>query len=156
MLTEEHNSLMAQLEEAANSGNIHDIDQVLLPAFWAFERHEEFRIKSIPLLIKILAYLNHYNHEDIVRLLQQARDSRAVDALYNAALNIPEYQADYDDGAALARKCTWALADIGNEEAYHKLQLLAEHNNPEIAGYAHKRLRLWHEELSRKAYQFNP
>jgi hypothetical protein len=107
-------------------------------------------------LLKILTYLNHYRYEDIVRLLQEAKDSRAVDTLYKAALVIPEYQEEYDGGAALARKCTWALADIGNAEAYHKLLLLAKSNNPEIVGYAQRRIYLWERDLSRKSHCFKP
>ncbi|HET9505153.1 MAG TPA: hypothetical protein VFO93_16540 [Hymenobacter sp.] len=156
MLTEEQNLIVAQLEKAAKSGDAEDAYQALLATFVEFEKDGKFRVQTVPSLIKILTYLNHYSHEDIVRLLQQAKDSRAVDALYNAAVTIPEYQQDYDGGAALARKCTWALADIGNAESYHKLQLLAKNSNSEIAGYAQKRIDLWSEELPRKGHQFKP
>lgn len=156
MLTEKQRLSIAKVGEVVNSREESSINQALLPLFLEFEQSREFQKESVPLLISLLANFNHYAHEDIARLLQQARDPRAVDALYNAAVNIPGYQMDYDDGAALARKCIWALADIGSQEAYHKIQLLMQHNNPEIVSYAQKRMDRWYEELPRKAYQFNP
>jgi hypothetical protein len=156
MLAKEQDSILVQLEKAVNSREPKDTEAALLLIFPEFENDEEFRRQTIPALIHILTYPNHYRHEDIVRMLQQAKDSRAVDALYNATLTIPEYQDSYDGGAALVRKCTWALADIGNMEAYSNLQLIAKNDNPEIAGYAQKRIDLWNEELPRKAYQFKP
>jgi hypothetical protein len=56
----------------------------------------------------------------------------------------------YDEFFNVARKCTWALADIGTPEAHAKLQLLAKNENPMIAQYAQKRLDGWEREMSRK------
>jgi hypothetical protein len=156
MLTANQYLILDQLENAAKSGNAQDAETAILLTFSEFEQDKEFQVHAVPALLKILTYLNHYRHEDIVRLLQEAKDSRAVDTLYKAALVIPEYQEEYDGGAALARKCTWALADIGNAEAYHKLLLLAKNNNPEIAGYAQRRIGLWEKELPRKSHCFKP
>jgi hypothetical protein len=142
------------IEDVAVSTNAADVETVLSLSFSVFDSNLNFRTQAIPSLIKLLGNLNHYVHEDIVRLLQKAKDARAVEALYKAALIIPNYQKRYDEGAALARKCTWALADIGNNDAHQKLQLLAAHTNPEIAGYAQKRLTSWKEEQDRKAFHF--
>ena len=72
-----------------------------------------------------------------------------MEALYRTAFVEHEYRA-YDEFFGLARRCTWALADIGTVEAYEKLELLAQCNNPMIAAYAQKRLDSWEEEKTRK------
>ena len=82
--------------------------------------------------------------------LQRLRDPRAVDALYAAALTKYEHFY-YDDSHAFARKCTWALADIGTPAAQEALRLLAACDDPEVAGYAKKRLDGWTAEADRKS-----
>ncbi|HXH38670.1 MAG TPA: hypothetical protein VNN08_08585, partial [Thermoanaerobaculia bacterium] len=92
----------------------------------------------------------HEQHENLARLLQQARDPSTVGNLVIAAMARHRY-LEFDDGFALARRCTWALADIGTVEARHALMQLTSIDNPTIAGYAQKRLDRWTEELPRKA-----
>jgi hypothetical protein len=104
---------------------------------------------AAPVLIKLLALPWHRKHEDITRLLQQLRDPAAVEALYAAALKKHDYLA-YDNSYALARKCTWALADIGTPEAFATLNLLATHRDPVIAQYAQKRIDRWEQESHRR------
>jgi len=102
-----------------------------------------------PALVRLLEATWHYKHEDIVLILQELKDARAVDALYRTALIDYEY-LNHDEFFGLARKCTWALADIGTEEAKTKLELLAGSDNENIRGYAKKRLDNWIKELHRK------
>jgi len=103
----------------------------------------------VPLLLDLLEQDFHSRHEDIIRMLQRLKDPRASQSLYKAALVTHDY-LDYDDFFGLARKCTWALADIGTPEARSLLEQLALNENGYIAGYAQKRLDNWDEELSRK------
>lgn len=72
-----------------------------------------------------------------------------VDALARAAVMKHDYLA-YNDSHAFARKCTWALGDIGTPEARAHLEKLAGADDPEIGAYARKRLDRWDDELSRK------
>lgn len=108
-----------------------------------------YSYEYVSALIELLGKPWHYYHEDIVRTLQLLRDSRAVDALYEEAHSEYEY-LNYDDCYGLARKCTWALADIGTPEAKAKLQQLAQENNKLVAEFAQKRLDNWEKEKSRK------
>jgi hypothetical protein len=96
----------------------------------------------VPTLITLLRATWHMKHEDLALWLQRLRDARAVDALYEAALTKHAY-LHYNNSYALARKCTWALADIGTLEAREKLRQLAAGEDREIAGYARKRLDAW-------------
>ena len=91
----------------------------------------------------------HERHEDLASALQRIRDPRTVDALFEAASARHAY-LEYDEFFGLARKCTWALADIGTPEAKAHLLELARGANTTIAGYAQKRLDNWDEELHRK------
>src|SRR3989339_581243 len=85
----------------------------------------------VPLLIELLNISWHFRHEDIVSALQQLKHPQSIDALYKAALTTYEY-LDYDDSFSLARKCTWALADIGTVEAKEALISLSQTANAVI------------------------
>jgi len=101
------------------------------------------------LLAEALLMPWHMRHEDVALALQRLRDPRTVDALFRASLSKHDYLA-YDEFSGLARKCTWALADIGTVEAKQRLEQLAGSENPTIAAYARKRLDRWEEERERK------
>ena len=103
----------------------------------------------VPPLLELLDFPEHYSHEDIVNAFQRLRDPTAIEALFRTATAHYKY-LDYDEGFSLARKCTWALADIGTEEALAKLRLLAASENAVIAGYAQKRIVAWQNEEHRK------
>jgi len=91
----------------------------------------------------------HCRHEDVARMLQKLREPCSVDALFEAATSRHDY-LDYDECFCLARKCTWALADIGTPEARARLEKLALSPNGVIAEFAQKRLNQWEKELQRK------
>jgi hypothetical protein len=105
--------------------------------------------RLVPVLCDLLSATWHECHEDIALTLQQIRDPRASRALGQAAILKFEY-LDYDNSYAFARKCIWALADIGTDEAKQWLLELSKVEDPTIAGYATRRLDLWMEELDRK------
>jgi hypothetical protein len=137
---------LRKLYNAIEAKDTEQVDNALHKCF-----DSSFSPEYVPALIGLLGKPWHYRHEDIVRVLQQLRDSRAVDALYEEAHSEYEY-LNYDDCYGLARKCTWALADIGTPEAKVKLQQLAQENNQLVAEYAQKRLKNWEEEKSRKGH----
>lgn len=91
----------------------------------------------------------HLRQEDVVGALQDLRSPSAVDVLERCAFSVHEHLA-YDDNFGLARKCTWAIADIGTNEAREALRRIANCDNSTIAGYAKKRLDNWEKELHRK------
>jgi len=91
----------------------------------------------------------HTRHEDLAHALQTMKSPASVEALFMAATTQYEYLS-YDEFFGLARKCTWALADIGTPEAQERLAQLARSQNLVIAGYAQKRLDRWNQELPRK------
>lgn len=103
----------------------------------------------IGLLVQLLQADWHMRHEDVALELQRLRSPLAVPALRATATRRFAY-LEYDSSHALARKCTWALADIGTKEAQEKLIEIASCDDPEVAGYAQKRLDNWELELRRK------
>ncbi|TAK19468.1 MAG: hypothetical protein EPO40_33150 [Myxococcaceae bacterium] len=104
---------------------------------------------DVPTLCEILITPWHTRHEDVAGHLQRLRDPRSIDALSRAAV-VKHAYLDYDDSHALARKCTWALADIGTREARSRLEALSCNSDAELAAYAQKRLNAWEEERPRK------
>jgi hypothetical protein len=108
-----------------------------------------------PVLAELILVPWHHQHEDIAHALQQLRVPTTVDALAKAALVKYECLA-YDDSHAFARKCTWALADIGTREARAHLERLARADDSEIAAYAQKRLDNWDAEQHRKGHAVRP
>ena len=95
----------------------------------------------------------HTRHEDVVRAIQDLQCELAVPALERTAHATYDYLA-YDEFLGLARKCIWALADIGTTDAYQALQRLSQSANSQIAAYAQRRLSHWKDELARKAKQY--
>ena len=105
---------------------------------------------SIPALIELLSQSWHQCHEDIAQSLQRAKDPRAADVLAEAALTRFDYLDDRGDSHPFARKCIWALADIGNSVAREHLERLSQVEDTEIASYAQRRLDRWAREQDRK------
>lgn len=126
----------------------HDADAVTGALHLGF-RFGLLPVDLAPLLAELLLQPWHHEHENIAGALQDMRVPATADALAQAALTKHDYLA-YDDSHAFARKCTWALADIGTPEARTHLEHLARADDPEIAAYAQKRLDRWVDELSRK------
>jgi len=108
-----------------------------------------FTAEHVPVLCELLHVDWHSCHEDIVSTLQKLKDPRAVNAVYRATFVKHEYLA-YDEFLGLARKCTWALADIGTSDALAKLHLLTASDKSVIAGYAKERIDNWDKEQKRK------
>ncbi|MDO9022820.1 MAG: hypothetical protein Q8S73_02130 [Deltaproteobacteria bacterium] len=104
---------------------------------------------DVPTLCEILLAPWHTRHEDVIGYLQRLRDPRSIDALARAAV-VKHAYLHHDDSHALARKCTWALADIGTQEARSHLEMLSCNSDAELAAYAQKRLNAWEEERPRK------
>ena len=144
--------LIALFESAVASEKAEEADEAIGIAN-GFKNDKAFGKRAVPWLLALLAMPGHYYHEDIIGILQRIKDARGVDAIYDAALEYYSYLA-HDEYSGLARKSTWALADIGNEAAHRKLQLLAAHPNFHVAGYAQKRIESWEEEQGRKAFHF--
>lgn len=101
------------------------------------------------LLTEVLLEDWHFRHEDVAWTIQQLKCKGAVRALEQRALDTPEY-LEWDDNYAFARKCTWALADIGTADARQALERLSNAEIPAVRKFAQKRLDQWHLELDRK------
>lgn len=106
--------------------------------------------ECVPVLAQLLEEDWHFRHEDIARSLQALKDPVAIEALFRTAQRKFPY-LDYDDSTALARKCIWALADIGSP-ALEKLEILGKSADAEVAAYALERLEHWNDELHRKGH----
>lgn len=104
---------------------------------------------SLKILIEIFDQDWHHSHEDIALTFQKSKSKSAVGALFRVATMKFEY-LEYNDSEALSRKCTWALADIGTNEAKEALSHISKNATATIAGFAQKRLGNWQQELSRK------
>ncbi len=105
-------------------------------------------------LIALLEARWHHSHEDVAHSLQFLRCPEAVRALETTTHSHLEY-LQYDNGYALKRKCTWALADIGTVEAREALERIAKSDDQQIAAYAKKRLDCWERERVRKGMSEN-
>jgi hypothetical protein len=89
----------------------------------------------------------HKLHENLASWFQQKKNPLAIELLYKTAfredLDVFEYKP-------LARKCVWALADIGTIEAKKYLLKMSKSGDKIIEGFAQKRLDNWANELPRK------
>lgn len=103
---------------------------------------------AAPMADALLGHWHEY-HEDLTTELQRLRDPGTASALFTAATATYAYR-HWDDGQAISRRCTWALADIGTTEAKRLLTQLAANPDEVLAGFAAKRLGGWEQELARK------
>lgn len=104
------------------------------------------------LLCALLERDDHEAHEEIADALQDLRAPSTVACLF-ARTNRPLAYLEYDDGAALARRCVWALHDIGTPEAIGKLRLLSSDSREEVSGEATARLAALRHPGAPKAYR---
>ena len=95
----------------------------------------------------LLAQPWHQAHEEIVSNFQWKANPLTIESLYQLALNAEIERMEY---RPIARKCTWALADIGTQEAKAKLEALANLEEERVRGFARKRLANWEAENHRK------
>ncbi len=140
----ESSAILSTLRKAIDRCDPDGVEDALNQAFGA-----GLTTDLIPTLIELVELPWHYRHEDVVSALQELKPPSAVRALRRAAVVTHAY-LDYDEFFGLARKCTWALADIGTEDAKAALNDLAATENKIIAGYARKRLENWEQERHRK------
>ncbi|MBK8169549.1 MAG: hypothetical protein IPK60_04300 [Sandaracinaceae bacterium] len=138
-----------RLRAAIKAQDPSEFERALTASFDQRTTTPEAQTELAALLNDALPLTWHTRHEDLVRAMQQLRDPSSATPLYNATLAQYEYLA-HDSGDNLARKCIWALADIGTEQSRAYLTELAKHANAGIATYAQKRLDKWDAELHRK------
>ena len=94
------------------------------------------------LLADVLIEDWHFRHEDVALAIQDLKCACAVEALERRASSNPNY-LEWDENYALARKCTWALADIGTDDARQALKRLSKSEIFIVRGFAQKRLDNW-------------
>lgn len=133
------------LKNAIANKNIDDLEKAIMAGFQTKENSDDY----VGILIELLSADWHLCHENIVLQLQQLKDPRAIKILQKTVERKFKY-LEYDDSFGLGRKCSWALADIGTEEAKEALRKIAASSNEKISGYAKKRLNRWHQEYKRK------
>ncbi len=100
-------------------------------------QEERTEKEYVHLLIALLEADWHFRHEDVARELQRLRDPLAISSLRRVAERKFDY-LEYNDSQALARKCTWALSDIGTNEARVALEEIASLPDQVVSGYAKK------------------
>lgn len=132
------------LQAAIRNKDAMQVEKVLHSAFQNRETD-----KIVPLMSELCVADWHSMHEDAVVLIQNFGETADVPALECVAGMNLSYLA-YDERFGLARKATWALADIGGNEARQALERIAVWDNTVIAGYARRRLTRWDVECERK------
>jgi HEAT repeat protein len=137
-------AVLKQLESVKDSQNPDEVEDAINAA-WNGGMKREY----LPTLLDLLRKPDHFRHEDIVNALQELKNPDSIDILYETATKKYSYYLS-DSEFPLARKCIWALADIGTPEAKEMLKLLSLHSNQEVASYAKRRISRWFFELGRK------
>ena len=93
-----------------------------------------------PVFAKLIVEPWHAQQEELASALQDLRDPASIDALFAVAHDAAPY-SDVDDGRALARKCVWALHDIGTPAAQAQLaRLTTDAGDAETRRHATKKL----------------
>lgn len=93
-----------------------------------------------------LLEVDHSEHEDLIRFLQEAAAPYSVPFLREAVRLKPQLEyLEYDDYGAYYKKCLWALAAIGTAEARAVIEELAQAEDPVLREEAAYRLSKFEE-----------
>ncbi|WP_264551054.1 DUF4291 family protein [Flavobacterium sp. N2038] len=125
-----------------------DSDGAYKKAFSFIHTYEEDE-EILLLLCQIFESDWHKNHENMAQTFQYLSNPITAETLFKVAFSDFEY-IRWNEYFPLQRKCTWALADIGTNEAKKYLEQIAQQANETIAKYATKRLVKWDFEFRRK------
>lgn len=125
-----------------------DKDEAYKNAFSFIHTYEEDE-EILLLLCQLFESEWHRAHEDMARAFQYISNPITAETLFKVAFSDFEY-IRWNEYFPLQRKCTWALADIGTNEAKNYLVQIEQQANETIAKYAIKRLILWDFEFRRK------
>jgi hypothetical protein len=102
-----------------------------------------FSLDHLETLIALAFADWHRKHEDVAFTLEELASRSSVEALVHLATVVPAY-LEFEQAHALARKATWGLAKIHDDEAKEALELLARSGRDEVVrGYAARRLQRW-------------
>ena len=96
---------------------------------------------SLEVLHRLVAHGGHRCHQQVVRRLQELADPSSVpilDAAIRGELEVYDYTCSED--GVIAKWFSWALFDIGSDEAFAALENLAKHPNEEVAAEMRYRL----------------
>jgi hypothetical protein len=103
----------------------------------------------ILLLCEIFESDWHTRQEDLASSFQHIKNPITALSLFRMSFKLMEYDT-WNDTYPMQRKCVWALADIGTQEAKNYLKEIELKANKTISSFATKRLQNWEVELSRK------
>ncbi len=132
LIAVQDDSLTRELERA-----LAEHDPELLGELLATARTLGLARQWAPVFAKLLGERWHRDQEDLASALQDLREPATSDALFAVACDSAPFDAT-DDGRALARKCVWALHDIGARD--HLARLAATAKDPETRGHAERKL----------------
>jgi HEAT repeat protein len=100
---------------------------------WLLAAYEQPSRALTPMLCEVLARrMPEVNNEDLVEVLGEIGDPRAVDAIEDALL----WEPDWDEFHALGVKCVWALGAIATPEARSMLEDAASVGPEEVRSAA--------------------
>lgn len=100
---------------------------------------ETFDARYADILNKLLVSDWHYQHENIVLVLQKISSVKSIEYLYDAIELQPQYLA-WDDNYAFEVKCVRAIYYIGKEKSYSCLEKLCRHPNGVIREMAQRQI----------------
>ena len=101
--------------------------------------YEVFEIKYADVLNELLISDWHYQHENIVLLLQRISSVESLEYLYNA-MDLHLQYLEWDDNYAFEVKCVRAIYQIGKEKSVPYLKELCRHPNSIIRKTAQRQI----------------
>ena len=122
------------LRTSAGNLNGDEVEALLMLAGHLHEMED-----GVTVLNTLLPLRNHTSHEDIVRSLQAAAAPSSVPPLISIIESGQSF-APWDDGTALVRKCFWALAAIGTENAWRAIERYSSSGDSKITQAANEQL----------------
>lgn len=140
----ERKEVIQQFKEIIHTQNEVKATEYFSLDFSLFSKEEELEMDK-----ELFLETWHYLHDQLATGFQYSKSETLTEFLYDVIVNqkITEYDKE---SKAVARKCVWALADIGTTEAKLYLEKLTRFEDKMIVSFAQKRLDNWEQELARK------
>lgn len=97
-------------------------------------------MRYVSILNKLLISDWHFQHENIVLILQKISSVESLEYLYNA-IGLHLQYLEWDDNYAFEVKCIRAIYYIGKEKSCSYLDKLCKHSNKIISEMAQRQIK---------------
>lgn len=130
------NEIEERLQRAYQNQYSNEVEELVYLIFV----YERFEARYVSVLNKLLISDWHFQHENIVLILQKISSVESMEYLYNA-IGLHLQYLEWDDNYAFEVKCIRAIYHIGKERSRSYLDKLCKHPNRVIREMSQRQIK---------------